>query len=117
MHSPSMSSSSKRTVLVPLVLLGGILTLGNLGTILHKSSRVYLFQQALCFNYYQIHDATQINAGNVIEETLCKLSPIQARLSVIDGVDSFLQFLPREPSLSFHTRKNENVQSHAITVD
>jgi len=97
-----MSSSLKHTVSGPLVLLGGILTLGNLGTILHKSSRVYLFQQAQCFNYYQVHDATQINADYVVEEALCKVPPIQSRLSMVDGVDSFLQCLPRKPPLPLY---------------
>ena len=88
----------KRPVLDPTVLLGGLLMLGNLGGILHKSSRVYLFQQAQCFNYYQIHDATKIDAHYRIEEALCKLPFVQSRLSLVDGADSFLQFLPREPS-------------------
>lgn len=91
----------KRPVLEPIVLLGGLLMLGNLGTVLHKSSRVYLFQQAQCFNYYQIHDATKIDANYQIEEALCKLPWVQSRLSIVDGADSFLQYLPREPSLDF----------------
>ena len=86
----------KRTVYGPIVLLGGILTLANLGTILHKSSRVYLFQQALCFNYYQIHDVSKIGTEYRIEEALCKVKAIQARLSIFDGVDAFLQLLPRK---------------------
>lgn len=81
-----------------IALLGGILTLGNLGTILHKSSRVYLFQQAQCFNYYQVYDATAIGADLHIEESLCKVALIQSRLSIVDGVDSFLQCLPRKYS-------------------
>lgn len=91
-------SSSKRSLRGPIVLLGALLPLGNLGTLLHKSSRVYLFQQAQCLNYYQSHDISAIDANYNIEEALCKLPIIQSRLSVIDGVDSFLQFLPRKSS-------------------
>ena len=91
----------KRPKFEPVVLLGALLMLGNLGSVLHKSSRVYLFQQAQCFNYYEIHDATKIDANYRIEEALCKLPLVQSRLSMVDGVDSFLQSLPREPSLDF----------------
>ena len=91
----------KPPALDPVVLLGALLMLGNLGMVLHKSSRVYLFQQAQCFNYYQIHDATKIDAHYHIEEALCKLPWVQSRLSIVDGADSFLQILPREPSLDF----------------
>lgn len=80
-----------------MILLGSIITLGNLGTILHRSSRVYLFQQAQCLDYYQIHDATEVGSNNHIEEFLCKLPVIQSRLSMVIGADSFLQCLPREP--------------------
>ena len=89
----------KRFVLDPVVLLGGILVLANLGIVLHKSSRVYLFQQAQCFNYYQIHDPAKIDANYHIEEALCKLPFVQSRLSMVDGADSFLQCLPRKPSV------------------
>ena len=78
------------------MLLGAILALGSFGSVLHKSSRVYLFQQAQCLNFYQTHDVSAIGANYDIEEGLCKLPIIQSRLSVVDGVDSFLQFLPRE---------------------
>ena len=91
----------KRFILDPIVLLGGILVLGSLGGALHKSSRVYLFQQAQCFNYYQIHDPTKIDVNYQIEEALCKLPFVQSRLSMVDGADSFLQYLPRKPCLHF----------------
>ena len=98
----SMISLVKRPDLEPVVLLGGIITLGNLGTILHKSSRGYLFQQAQCFNYYQIHDATAIGSNHLIEEFLCKTPIIQSKFSIVEGVDSFLQCLPRKPFHQSH---------------
>ena len=90
------SSAWKRTVSAPIVLLGGILIGANLGTVLHKSSRVYLFQQALCINYYRIHDPSKIHWPHSVEEKTCKVPEIQATLSMIDGIDSFLQLLPRK---------------------
>ncbi len=81
-----------------VVLLGGIITLGNLGTILHKSSRVYLFQQAQCLNYYQIHDVKVIGSNYHIDEHLCKIPGIQSRLSIVEGIDSLLQYIPRKLS-------------------
>ena len=109
-------SSMKRPVLEPVALLGAILMLGNLATVLHKSSRVYLFQQAQCFNYYQMHDATKIEANYHIDEALCKLPLIQSRLSMVDGADSFLQSLPREPS-EFPSHADASPQSAPLRTD
>ena len=77
-----------------LLLLGAILTLANLGMVLHRSSRVYLFQQTQCFNYYAVSDPSRIDAHSRVQESLCKLREIQAPLSVTDGIDSFLARLP-----------------------
>ncbi|KAL9010779.1 MAG: hypothetical protein Q9173_004316 [Seirophora scorigena] len=85
----------KRTVYASTILLGAILTLANLGIILHKSSRVYLFQQALCLDYHRHHNPTSISLRGHVEERLCKVPAIQAELSTIDGLDGFLQNLPR----------------------
>ena len=91
-------SSVQRPGRGSVLLLGAIITFGNLGTILHQSSRVYLFQQAQCMNYYLRNDATAIDPNYHIEESRCKIPGIQARLSITEGVDSFLQSLPRMSS-------------------
>ncbi|KAL9103489.1 MAG: hypothetical protein Q9163_001485 [Psora crenata] len=75
-------------------LLTWILTLSNLAICIHRSSRIYLFQQAQCLTYYRAFDPTQIDSQNKVEERLCKLGGIQSPLSIIEGVDSFLQLLP-----------------------
>ncbi|KAL9578338.1 MAG: hypothetical protein Q9203_007131 [Teloschistes exilis] len=82
------------TVTSQIVLLGAILTLGNLAQIIHRSSRVFLFQQAQCLIYYKLADPSKIDAQFQVDEALCKLGPIQSRLSMIDGVDAFLTCLP-----------------------
>ena len=79
-----------------IILLGAILTIGNLAEHLHKSSRIYLFQQAQCLLHYQNVDPSKIDSDFRIDEALCKVKPIQSRLAAIDGVDSFLYFLPRK---------------------
>ena len=79
-----------------IILLGAILTLGNLAEIIHKSSRIFLFQQALCLVHYKNLDPSKIHTGFRIDEALCKVTPIQSRLATIDGIDSFLYCLPRE---------------------
>ncbi|KAL9047922.1 MAG: hypothetical protein Q9206_006373 [Seirophora lacunosa] len=95
----------KRTVYASTILLGAVLTLANLGTILHKSSRVYLFQQALCLDYHRHHDPANISSRGHVEERLCKVPAIQAELSTIDGLDGFLQNLPLwlHPAWTAHT--------------
>ena len=98
-HESTVSANSldqEPSVANHLILLGGILTLGNLADIIHKSSRVYLFQQAQCLLYYHNVDPTKIPSNFRIDEALCKVSPVQSRLATVDGVDSFLSCLPRE---------------------
>ena len=77
-----------------ILLLGAILTLANLAAIIHKSSRVFLFQQSQCLTYYLIHDPTKVDPRYRVEEELCKTDEIQSSLSMIDGIDSFLSCLP-----------------------
>ena len=83
-----------------ILMFGIVLTLANLAFIIHKSSRVFLFQQSQCLAYYMTNDPTKINSQHRIEEVLCKSDDIQSRLSVTDGIESFLSFLPGMPSLS-----------------
>ena len=79
-----------------IILLGAILTLSNLGEIIHKSSRIYLFEQAQCLVHYKNVDPSKIHTNFRIDEALCKVSPIQSRLATINGIDAFLFCLPRE---------------------
>lgn len=79
-----------------IILLGAILTLSNLADIIHSSSRVYLFQQAQCLIYYKTLSSSKINLDHHVDESLCKVSQVQSRLSIVDGLDSFLTFIPRE---------------------
>ena len=77
-----------------IILLGAVLNVSYLATCIHKSSRVYLFQQAQCLNYYQANDPTKIDSHYHVEEALCKIHEVQSPLSILDGIDSFLQNLP-----------------------
>lgn len=84
-----------------IILLGAVLNVSYLATCIHKSSRVYLFQQAQCLNYYQANDPTKINSHYQVDEALCKIHEVQSPLSILDGVDSFLQNLPGKATPSF----------------
>jgi len=77
-----------------IFLLGVVLTLANLAAIIHKSSRVFLFQQSQCLAYYMATDRSKIDSQYRVEEALCKIGDIQSRLSITDGIDSFLSYLP-----------------------
>ena len=90
------SSSSKKSVDRRIILITAVLAFGNLSICLHRSSRVYLLQQAQCLNYYTATDPTKIGADFVIDETLCKQKDVQSPLSILEGVDSFLSILPGE---------------------
>ena len=85
----------KRHTFQNAVRLGSVLFLGNLGGVLHKSSRVYLFQQALCLDYYRLNDISTLGSAFSINEVQCKDPAVQSRLSIYDGLDAFLLSLPR----------------------
>ena len=87
-------SHGKPSVNRQVFLLGAVLTFGYLASCIHTSSRVYLFQQAQCLTYYKTYDPTKIDSRYGVAEALCKLDEIQSPLSIIQGIDSFLQFLP-----------------------
>ena len=87
-------SPRRMSVTRQVVLLGAVLNVSYLATCIHKSSRVYLFQQAQCRNYYQANDPTKIDSHYHVEEALCKIQEVQSPLSILDGIDSFLQNLP-----------------------
>ena len=84
----------KRSTNGQVFLLGFVLTLANLAAVVHKSSRVYLFQQSQCLAFYMTVDPTKIDPQNGVKEALCKVDVVQSRLSVTDGLDSFLSNLP-----------------------
>ena len=91
---PEFDPLRSRPVKQQIFLLGAVLTLANLAAIIHKSSRVFLFQQSRCLTYYLIHDPTKVDSRYRVEEELCKTDEIQSWLSMTDGIDSFLTCLP-----------------------
>ena len=86
--------ASTRTDNVHVAIVAIIITLGNLALCIHRSSRVYMYQQSQCLQYYLVNDPTKINDAWEIEESLCKISEVQSPLSMIEGLDTFLQLLP-----------------------
>lgn len=105
-------SPRKMSVTHQVILLGAVLNVSYLATCIHKSSRVYLFQQAQCLNYYQANDPTKIDSNYHVDESLCKIHEVQSPLSILDGMDSFLQNLPGKAAHST-LRYSNSTPSHA----
>lgn len=84
-----------------ILLLGLVLTFANLAAVIHKSSRVYLFQQSQCLTYYMATDPKAVDAQRNVEEELCKIPAIQSQLSITDGIDSFLSYVPGKSFIVF----------------
>lgn len=87
--SRRMAKNDPRVVLITIVL-----SLGNLAICIHRSSRVYLFQQSRCLQHYLTFDPTVISPQWEVEESLCKIQEVQSSLSTTEGIDSVLQLLP-----------------------
>lgn len=77
-----------------VVLIAAVVVLANLAICIHRSSRVYLFQQSLCLQHFMATDPQKIGPQWRIEEKLCRIDEVQSPLSLIEGVDAFLQLLP-----------------------
>lgn len=95
MANPDIHPSTP-TLRRQVVCLSLILTLAVFSAILHQSSRVYLYQQTQCIDFYRLHDPSQIRSDSQVDESLCKLDAIQSRLAITDGIDSFLSCIPSE---------------------
>ena len=82
-----------------VVLVAITLTLGNLAICIHRSSRVWLFQQSQCLQHFLAVDPSRI-ADSQVPEAECKIKEVQSPLSMIEGADMFLQMLPGKVSPS-----------------
>ena len=82
-----------------VVLVAITLTLGNLAICIHRSSRVWLFQQSQCLQHFLAVDTSRI-VDSQVPEAECKIKEVQSPLSMIEGADMFLQMLPGKISLA-----------------
>ena len=83
-----------------VVAIAITLTLGNLAICTHRSSRVYMYQQSQCLQHYLAADPSRVNADWEVEESLCKINEVQSPLAIIEGLDTFLQLLPGDTSVT-----------------
>lgn len=103
-----------RSVLRRIALLTAIISISNLAASIQKGSRVFLFQQTQCFNYYQIHDPGKIGWNEMIDEALCKGDGVQHPLSYTVGIDSLLATLP---GIDPHCSADVTASSNMIPFD
>lgn len=84
----------KRDTNIRVATIATALTLGNLAICIHRSSRVYMYQQSQCLRWYLVNDPSKVNEAWEVDESLCKRPEVQSPLSVIEGADTFVQLLP-----------------------
>ena len=77
-----------------VLLITGVLVLANLAICIHRSSRLYMYQQSLCLQHYRTIDSSNVRLDWPTDESRCKIKQVQSTLSIIEGVDAFLQLLP-----------------------
>lgn len=53
-----------------------------------------IFEANICRDYYREHDPSVIDAYDYVVEELCKVAPVQKRVSDINGHSSGLDLLP-----------------------
>lgn len=89
METPSKRRTDYRIILITLVI-----TLSNIAICTHRSSRVWLYQQSLCFEYYHAREPAAAETSASIDEDRCKLKEIQSSLSTIESLDAVFMLLP-----------------------
>ena len=92
--SEPVTMAPERSRHVQVVLVAAVVVLANLAICIHRSSRVYLFQQSLCLQHIMATNPQNIGPQWRIEEKLCRIREVQSPLSLTEGVDAFLQLLP-----------------------
>lgn len=81
---------SENEVLVPSILV----TLGAFALACLSSTYVYLIEQAVCRKHFMIFEPARIGSGGLVDEGICKMPDIQAQVASINGIFTFLAFLP-----------------------
>lgn len=85
--------TKNRSGLIPATLIH---VLACFGGILINSTGVYLIEQAVCREYYQLYDSSLVGINGLIDEEICKLPEIESRVAAIYGVIASLEYLPSE---------------------
>jgi hypothetical protein len=76
--------------LVPSILI----TLFAFSTVCLNSTYVYLIEQAVCRKHFMVYGPARISRGGLVDENSCKIAYVQAQVASINGVYTFLAFLP-----------------------
>ena len=58
------------------------------------STYLYLMEQFLCRQHYNLYEPAKIGGDGLVDEEMCKLPEIQAQLTSVQGVYHLLSFLP-----------------------
>ena len=116
MNSPNRGSSDDSTPLLPrtglqrqpahqpkqqskpwvflVVLAIFLVTVIDLGAFLAVPPKTRVFEANLCLRYYQKHDPSKINKDGTVDEALCKINAVQAKMAAIMGWASMFEAIP-----------------------
>lgn len=82
---------AERSALLPAAL---IYTFGSFGGVLLSSTHVYLVEQAVCRKHYMLYEPARVGTHGLVDEGVCKMPEIEARVASIYGIYSSLWYLP-----------------------
>lgn len=83
MDAPRPLKKPQGSVVIAMLSL---LLLVNLAASLYQLPLNLVVEKRLCLDYYLEHDPSQIGAGGIIDEALCKIDPVQKGLGWIQGM-------------------------------
>ena len=83
---------SSQSALIPTFILIGIYSFA--GGAVGLSTNIYLIEQYVCHEHYDIFDPQSIQHGGLIDEGICKLPEIQSKVAQINGAYTSLSFVP-----------------------
>lgn len=92
--SPEDNTSHTRSATRFTYLPAVVLFLSELAELLLVAPRIRLLEASICRSYYNEHDPSSLNPDGSVDETLCKLKPVQTELAYIRGWQVFWEAIP-----------------------
>ncbi|MCJ1400764.1 hypothetical protein MMC11_003972 [Xylographa trunciseda] len=93
-NDPVEEAKAQRLRTLVILLIVGLIVSVDLPSVLQLSPTVRIIEDIYCRAYYQENDPSKFGVGGTIEESLCKVDPVQVELAFLKGWMSFFNHLP-----------------------
>ncbi|KAF1999027.1 MFS general substrate transporter [Amniculicola lignicola CBS 123094] len=92
--TPEAPSKKSKPWIILCVLIFLLVAIVDFGEFMAQAPKTRVFEANLCLRHYQEYDPSKIRPDGTVEETLCKLDPIQNKLASIFGWQDTFDAIP-----------------------